>query len=552
MATLSPTDRDYLIRTVIGEAARQPRLGQAAVAHTVLNRRKAGRWGDSVQDVVLAKNQFEPWGTRADELYSISPESDVYQQTGQLVDKVAAGHIPDPTQGGLFFLNPENVRQRRGGTLPNWAQNETASIGQHTFYRGPGNEDTDMAVGTRNPRRGQVYQPEVEPGTGNISQAGRQTGAMPMPTAPSPNRSRGGPDIPGRPSKNDLSMAQALMQAGQRDAQNTRGTGLGLAGALAQQLSGAYMAGQYEDKKEKHNSAMAEALASADNRDAMTEIMLQSGDEGLRNVALQSRLARPKDNRPAAVREFEYAQRNPEFAEYRKQTSQPAVVMKGETAYRKERGSQLAKEYGQIQTDAQKARSRIGQLRQIDGLLSDPAVYTGSGAETINSLKRVGKTLFGMDFQGVDKADAARRVVNEMALSFKSDLPGPMSDSDRQFLQEIPPNIGDTAQGRKLLVELMKQKEQRKVELARLAREYARENGRLDDGWYEVAARYAEANPMFDEDMMERAKEVAGTAEQRSPYAGSYPTVNNDADFDALEPGSYFFDPNGDLRRKPE
>jgi len=544
------TDRDYLIRTVIGEAARQPRLGQAAVAHTVLNRRKAGRWGDNVRDVVLAPNQFEPWQARPDYLRGISPESDVYQQTGQLVDKVTAGHIPDPTQGGLFFLNPEIVRQRRGGSLPDWAQNQTASIGDHAFFLGPGNEGNDMATGSHIPLRARVDLPELRPETRITPRAVPRKTAEPLPTLPPPKS--GASDIPGRPSKNDLSMAQALMQAGQRDAQNTRGTGLGLAGALAQQLSGAYMAGQYEDKKEKHNSAMAEALASADNRDAMTEIMLQSGDEGLRNVALQSRLARPKDNRPAAVREFEYAQRNPEFAEYRKQTSQPAVVMKGETAYRKERGSQLAKEYGQIQTDAQKARSRIGQLRQIDGLLSDPAVYTGSGAETINSLKRVGKTLFGMDFQGVDKADAARRVVNEMALSFKSDLPGPMSDSDRQFLQEIPPNIGDTAQGRKLLVELMKQKEQRKVELARLAREYARENGRLDDGWYEVAARYAEANPMFDEDMMERAKEVAGTAEQRSPYAGSYPTVNNDADFDALEPGSYFFDPNGDLRRKPE
>jgi spore germination cell wall hydrolase CwlJ-like protein len=107
MATLSPQDRDYLIRTVIGEAANQPRRGKAAVAHTIMNRRNTGRWGDSVQDVVLAKNQFEPWGTRADELYNISPDSDVYQQTGQLVDQVAAGQIPDPTQGGLFFLNPD-------------------------------------------------------------------------------------------------------------------------------------------------------------------------------------------------------------------------------------------------------------------------------------------------------------------------------------------------------------------------------------------------------------------------------------------------------------
>jgi len=262
---------------------------------------------------------------------------------------------------------------------------------------------------------------------------------------------------------------------------------------------------------------------------------------------------------PSAVREYQFAMQQRQqrgeppipYGEWKKSSKAPLVnVGKGESEYDKTRGEALANEYGTILEDARKARSRIGQLRQIDSLLSDPAVYTGTGAQAINAIKRAGQTLFGMDLEGVDKADAARRVTNEMALSFKSDLPGPMSDSDRQFLTEIPPNIGDTAQGRKLLVELMTAKERRKIELAKMAREYRQRNGRLDDNWYDIAARYAEQNPMFDEEMMERAKEVAGTAQQRSPYAGSYPSVESAEDWEALEPGSYYFDPNGRLKQK--
>jgi len=56
-------DRDYLIRTVAFEAANEPSLGKAAVAHVVLNRKKSGRWGDQIKKIVTQPWQFEPWMT---------------------------------------------------------------------------------------------------------------------------------------------------------------------------------------------------------------------------------------------------------------------------------------------------------------------------------------------------------------------------------------------------------------------------------------------------------------------------------------------------------
>ena len=67
-------DRDYLIRTVVFEAANEPSLGKAAVAHVVLNRKKSGRWGHQIKKIVTQPWQFEPWMTRRREIENLSPD----------------------------------------------------------------------------------------------------------------------------------------------------------------------------------------------------------------------------------------------------------------------------------------------------------------------------------------------------------------------------------------------------------------------------------------------------------------------------------------------
>lgn len=129
-------DRDYLIRTVIGEAADQPPAGQAAVAYSVLNRLKDGDYGNSPTQIVLAPNQYEPWTTRSRQLMAIPQSSNIYQDVGKIVDGVISGKIPDPTNGATHFLNESIVRQRRGGTLPAWARGQGIQIGAHTFFGG--------------------------------------------------------------------------------------------------------------------------------------------------------------------------------------------------------------------------------------------------------------------------------------------------------------------------------------------------------------------------------------------------------------------------------
>lgn len=148
MAQLTPTQRDLLIRTIIGEAASEPFMGQQAVANVVLNRLNAGRYGGSVEDVVFAKNQFEPWATRRGELMAIPQTADTYRTADMAVE---AALKSDPTGGATHFFS-RGVMDDRGGP-PSWytktAGNGTwRDIGGHVVGQadGPGTMRDDRGT----------------------------------------------------------------------------------------------------------------------------------------------------------------------------------------------------------------------------------------------------------------------------------------------------------------------------------------------------------------------------------------------------------------------
>ena len=127
-------ERDYLIRTIAFEASSETEVGKVAVAYVVLNRKKSGRWGDTIQAVVTHPDQFEPWMTRRKDIEKLSLNDPRYQSAAIIADAVLGGQTPDPTAGATHFLNPTIVRERRGGSLPSWALGEGRPIGRHIFY----------------------------------------------------------------------------------------------------------------------------------------------------------------------------------------------------------------------------------------------------------------------------------------------------------------------------------------------------------------------------------------------------------------------------------
>ena len=152
---LNPVDRDNLIKTVYGEASDQPPLGQAGVAHAILNRVNAGGFGNTISDVIHAPvpnprdaargfHEFSPWnppGVKESNptMQHLSPNDPNYIKIGHIVDQVYSGAIPDPTGGATHYY----------GYMPHpppWAAKlaaqNTTKIGGQTFiggyYGGPG------------------------------------------------------------------------------------------------------------------------------------------------------------------------------------------------------------------------------------------------------------------------------------------------------------------------------------------------------------------------------------------------------------------------------
>lgn len=145
---VTPTERDLLIRTVIGEAANQPDEGKAAVAYSVFNRLNAGGYGDDIQGVLFKRKQYEPWETRSQELMSYSPEGRRYKSAASVIDGILEGKVPDPTNGATHFANVDTVKQRGNTSALNWIngmQNVT-QIGAHTF----GNADAGRIIKVAN------------------------------------------------------------------------------------------------------------------------------------------------------------------------------------------------------------------------------------------------------------------------------------------------------------------------------------------------------------------------------------------------------------------
>jgi spore germination cell wall hydrolase CwlJ-like protein len=146
----SRKDRDLVIRTVYGESAYEPRLGQMAVAWVMRNRLLDNKYGwDSLAEVVthcgyarrdkrrIRICQFEPWLNRQQELMALAEDSDDYRRIGSVVDDVLEGRTEDPTAGAWYFLNKRTVQKRRakeGREMPKWAQN-CMDIGRHSFCK---------------------------------------------------------------------------------------------------------------------------------------------------------------------------------------------------------------------------------------------------------------------------------------------------------------------------------------------------------------------------------------------------------------------------------
>src|SRR5271156_4373201 len=149
----SPEAREGIARVSFAEAGNQGDSGLAGVVYTILNRLADGRWGDTIDSGLNARDQFEPVLRAGGDWRRLAPVSPAQQvRIDTILNLALDGRLPDLTNGARYFQNPAIVaaRARAGVVSPSLVnfggEPPSAVIGAHSFYAGGGRKRGAAAV----------------------------------------------------------------------------------------------------------------------------------------------------------------------------------------------------------------------------------------------------------------------------------------------------------------------------------------------------------------------------------------------------------------------
>lgn len=119
---VAPGEEELLVRLVIAEGGNQPYEGQVAVAQVVCDRYVAG-YGDSITDVIYAKNQFAT---------PYSKDISDYPRASEAVHAVLYEGARAFTETTIFFCNPD----KSNASALAWMRTKPyiGTIADHEFY----------------------------------------------------------------------------------------------------------------------------------------------------------------------------------------------------------------------------------------------------------------------------------------------------------------------------------------------------------------------------------------------------------------------------------
>lgn len=163
----------------------------------------------------------------------------------------------------------------------------------------------------------------------------------------------------------------------------------------------------------------------------------------------------------------------------------------------------LGKEYADVFSNTQKAGrnavSRIGTLDVMDKLVDDPNFASGPGAERFQLPLKQAIAKLGGDPNAPASMEAFRALSSKSLLdSLGGSLGAGVSNADKDEIKNQVATLDTSPAGIKAINRTQRLVAQREQEIARFARAYATQNqGRLDMGFDEALAKWAEKNPMF-------------------------------------------------------
>lgn len=171
-----------------------------------------------------------------------------------------------------------------------------------------------------------------------------------------------------------------------------------------------------------------------------------------------------------------------------------------EKAESKKVGEGFGEQFMALQKADIDSRFKMAKYDRMDQLLS--GIETGKLTPAMASIQALANSL-GLE---VDKSlpskQAFAALAGEIALTLRNPsggagMPGALSDKDLSFLQSMTPDLAKTTEGNKLIIGTARKLAQRDQEIAKIARDYRKKHGQLDEGFYDQLATYSEQNQLF-------------------------------------------------------
>jgi hypothetical protein len=191
---------------------------------------------------------------------------------------------------------------------------------------------------------------------------------------------------------------------------------------------------------------------------------------------------------------------------------------KPESAYDVERG----KEYAGVAKDLREGEGAAirakNALRLMESLTKDPNFYSGAGGDLVRRGKQALVALGVANPEAASPAEVFQTMANELTMGkLGGKLGAGVSNTDVSFIQQMSPNLTNTPVGNRLLIEFTNRMMDRQIEVAKMAREFAKTNGgRLGPAFDDILSEYSAKNPLFGPEDIAAAQEAAQAISPKS------------------------------------
>ena len=236
-----------------------------------------------------------------------------------------------------------------------------------------------------------------------------------------------------------------------------------------------------------------------------TPIPVKEGETLVDRRTYQPKFSNPKPvDSPAAIKEYQYSVAQgykgsfDQWDTARKRAGATNVSLNAgqrfENAYSTDQGKQFSEVMAGINKAGFAAPAQIRKLERMQQLLDgvDGGKLAPTGLDIASAANAIG---IKMDPRLGNK-EASQALGRELAGGMRQPGTGPMTDKDfDNFLAQVP-DLSKRAAGRKQITTTMRAAAARDIEISKLAREYVKKNGQLDNGFLEIASQYVAENPV--------------------------------------------------------